>query len=345
MKPQLPIPNFFIPALAEGVWRVPYSTRSEWAIEWRKKHNIPSASEDRTRICLMPIDVQNTFCQPDFELYVGGRSGRGAIDDSVRLAEFVYRNLPYITEIAPTLDTHTTMQIFHPIFWVDADGNYPVGNQTIISPTDVDSGKWSVNPAIASSLSCGSYIELQQHALHYVRTLSSGGKYPLMIWAYHAMLGGIGHALTSILEEAFFFHGVARQSRTNFQIKGENPLTENYSVLRPEVLDTAGGRAIARKNTELINKLLAFDAVIIAGQAKSHCVAWTIADLLNEINAKDPELAKKVYLVEDCTSSVVIPEIVDFTDQGNEMFETFRKAGMHIVQSTDPIESWPGIRL
>ncbi len=89
----------------------------------------------------------------------------------------------------------------------------------------------------------------------------------------------------------------------------------------------------------------AFDAVIIAGQAKSHCVAWTIDDLLNEIHASDPALARNIYLLEDCTSPVVIPGIVDYTDDADRAFQRFANVGMHIVRSTDPISSWEGIRL
>ena len=88
-----------------------------------------------------------------------------------------------------------------------------------------------------------------------------------------------------------------------------------------------------------------FDAVIIAGQAKSHCVAWTIDDLLTEIQAQDPKLAQKVYLLEDCTSPVVVPGVVDFTNQANAAFQRFADAGMHLVKSTDAIESWAGISL
>jgi hypothetical protein len=36
--------------------------------------------------------------------------------------EFIYRNLGVITEIAPTMDTHTTLQIFHADFWVNDAG-------------------------------------------------------------------------------------------------------------------------------------------------------------------------------------------------------------------------------
>src|SRR5689334_10381701 len=108
---QLPIPKHFSAKNAESVWRVPYADRAVEAEAWARKHNLQPAAQDKFRLCVMPIDCQNTFCLPDFELFVGGSSGRGAIDDNVRLCEFIYRNLGIITEIDPTMDTHTAMQI------------------------------------------------------------------------------------------------------------------------------------------------------------------------------------------------------------------------------------------
>jgi len=291
----------------------------------------------------MVIDAQNTFCIPGFELFVGGRSGRGAMEDNRRLCEFIYRNLARITEIHPTMDTHTAMQIFHEFFLVNDEGEHPPP-MTAISLDDVERGVWKVNPAIARSVANGNYMALQNHLLHYCRRLGDRGKYLLMVWPYHAMLGGIGHALVSSVEEALFFHNLARSSQTGFEVKGGNPLTENYSVLRPEVLDGADGRPIAQGNARFIKKLLEFDAVAVAGQAKSHCVAWTIDDLLREIVAEDASLAGRIYLLEDCSSSVVVPGVVDFTDQADAAFQRFAEAGMHLVRSTDPVESWPGLK-
>ncbi|HEY9767579.1 MAG TPA: hypothetical protein V6C71_03615 [Coleofasciculaceae cyanobacterium] len=151
------------------------------------------------------------------------------------------------------------------------------------------------------------------------------------------MLGGIGHALVSAVEEAIFFHSIVRKSPTRFELKGNNPLTENYSVLSPEVLNTTGNQTIAQKNTSLIQKLIDFDAVFIAGQAKSHCVAWTVENLLMEINSINPDLAQKIYLLEDCMSPVVIPVIVDFTAHADEAFEKFAAAGMNLVNVTPPL--------
>src|SRR5438445_9237698 len=97
------------------------------------------------------------------------------------------------------------------------------------------------------------------------------------------MLGGIGHAIVTGIEEAIFFYAIARASRAKFEMKGRHPLTENYSALRPEVAESATGQPIGGKDVELTNRLLAYDALFVAGQAKSHCVAWTIDDLLAEI--------------------------------------------------------------
>jgi nicotinamidase-related amidase len=336
-KTQLPTPDYFDTKKVSEVWRVPYQERAAEGKEWAEKYSIQPAASDKNQICLLIIDAQNTFCLPEFELFVGGRSGSGAVDDNLRLCEFIYRNLNAITTIAPTMDTHTAMQIFHPIFWINEAGEHPLPAATSITLEEVQQGIWKVNPAVAHSIANGNYSALQKHALHYVQKLSDEGKYPLIIWPYHSMLGGIGHALVSAVEEAIFFHSIARNSQALFEMKGGNPLTENYSVLRPEVLDGPDGNSIAQKNASFIDKLLDFDAIVIAGQAKSHCVAWTIDDLLTEILARDRKLAKKVYLLEDCTSPVVVPGVVDFTEQADAAFQRFAAAGMNVVKSTQLI--------
>jgi nicotinamidase-related amidase len=290
----------------------------------------------------MPVDVQNTFCIPGFELFVGGRSGNGAVEDNTRLCRFIYRNLEAITQVCPTIDSHTALQIFHSVFLVNQQGHHPEP-YTLVSLQDVEDGTWEFNPALAGSLGVSPSYG-QRTLLHYVRELKEGGKYDLTIWPYHSMIGGVGHALVAAVEEAVFFHSIARYSQPGFQIKGDHPFTENYSVLRPEVLEDADGKAIAQKNTWFIEKLLEFDAIVIAGQAKSHCVAWTIDDLLGELLMEDERLVGKVYLLEDCSSPVVIPGVVDYTDQADAAFKRFSDAGMHVVQSTAPLHTWPGFR-
>ena len=177
------------------------------------------------------------------------------------------------------------------------------------------------------------------------KTLKENGKYDLTIWPYHAILGGIGHALVPSVEEAIFFHGIARYSQPDFQIKGRNLLTEHYSVFGPEIKADAEGNKIADKNLPLLEKLINCDVIIIAGQAKSHCVAWTVEDMLKYFLSKDKMLTKKVCLLEDATSPVVVPGVFDYTDVAEKAFKRFSDAGMHIVKSSEPIEEWPEIKL
>lgn len=333
--PQFPLPSFFDSARVGEIWKVDYASRAESARQYALQHKLKQASAAKDRISLLLIDVQNTFCIPGFELFVGGRSGNGAVEDNLRLCEFIYKNIGAITHITATLDTHSAHQIFHPSFFVDKDGNHP-SPYSNIHVADLQNNTWIFNPALASQFNIAPEYG-QQMMIHYAETLEKKGKFALTIWPYHAMLGGIGHALVPAVEEAVFFHSIARNSPTQFEIKGDKPFTENYSAIGPEALTGPMGETLGTRNPKFIQHLQEVDRLYIAGQAKSHCVAWTISDLLDDIQAIDAELAKKVYLLEDCSSPVVVPNVVDHTDAANEAFAKFAKAGMQIVKSTDEV--------
>ena len=337
----LPLPPHWNPERVGEVWRVDYAARFADAERWRAQHSLRPVADDRFRIALVVVDMQNTFCSPGFELFVAGRSGTGALDDARRLSEFVYRNLDNVTQIVATLDTHQGLQIFHPIMLIDEQENHPEPF-TLVSAADVESGRWRINPAAADGLGLDpEYAE--EHLRYYTRTLEEGGKYNLTIWPFHAMLGGIGHALVSAVEEALFFHSIARQAPLDFQPKGDNPLTEHYSMLGPEVEYDLEGEPLGARNLPLIERLLQYDAVVIAGEAKSHCVAWTIEDLLSDPTVQERGLEEKVYLLEDCSSPVVVPGSVDYTDEADAHFARFAESGAHLVRSDQPLAEWPGV--
>jgi nicotinamidase-related amidase len=333
MVEPLPLPPHARPERVAEVWKVEYGARFADARSWAVEHDVRPSARDETRVCLLLVDAQNTFCTPGFELFVAGRSGTGGLDDSRRVCDFVYRNLGAITQAIVTLDTHQAFQIFHAAFLVGENGRHP-DPFTLVTPEDVASGRWRVDPDAAEAVG----LERAGEQLSsYVEALAAGGKYDLMVWPFHAMLGGIGHALVSAVEEALFFHAIARRSQTRFELKGEHALTEHYSVLGPEVLQGPAGEPLGARNTALVEHLLGFDAVLVAGQAKSHCVAWTVADLLRDA----PEIAPRLYLLEDCCSPVVVPG-VDYTEDADAAFARFGDAGAHVVRSTEPIASWPG---
>lgn len=346
MKHQdLPLPSFYDPRSAErhGYSPDPAALLTA-AVDWQRRHDLRPAGADRHNIHLLLIDVQKDFCFPEGALYVGGRSGRGAIDDSRRTAEFIYRNLDVLSAITTTMDTHFAFQIFFPAFWVDRTGAALTPHREITT-RDIDAGEVRPNPAMARWLCGGNYPWLMKQVRHYCESLESAGKYKLYLWPPHCLLGGDGHALVGAVQEARLFHSFARGAQSSVEVKGGHPLTENYSVMAPEVLTRHDGQPLAQRNTQFLKTLLAADAVIIAGQAASHCVKSSIDDILSEIAAVDPAMAKKIFLLTDCMSAVAVPDgkggfVADFTPEAERALDRFARAGMNLVKSTDPIEKW-----
>lgn len=342
---ELPVPDFYD---AENASRWDYSPDQQSlldrALAWRNEFGIRPASEDRFRVHLVLIDMQKDFCMPEGTLFVAGRSGRGAVEDSDRIARFLYRNLGSITSVTCTLDTHYPFQIFSPAFWVDETGAPPPPNREVTAD-DVKSGRLRPNPALAAWLSGGDYDWLVRQCIHYCEELARQGKYRLYLWPPHCMAGSDGHALVGVIHEARLFHSYVRASPAENLVKGEEALTEYYSAIGPEVLTSFDGKPLAERNEAFLRILEENDAVLFAGQAASHCVKSTIEDLLEHTRE---ELARKVYVLEDCMTSIAVPDpdrpgefAFDFTPYTEEALQRFKDAGMHVVRSTTPIAEWP----
>ncbi len=317
------------------------------AASWAKQHDLKPVGSDKTKVHLLVIDDQADFSFPGAPLFVGGRSGTGAMDAHQNLVEFIYRNLDTISDITCTLDTHVQFQVFFNSAHLDEQGNHPEPN-TIITADEYRHGKYRPNPAMAKQVCRGDLMWLQKQFTHYCEELEKSGKHSLMLWPYHCLLGNAGHRLAGVVDEARLFHGFARGAANTPSVKGGNPLTENYSIFRPEVTTCWDGRPIlgnVQTNTQLLDQLLVADVVVLAGEAASHCVKTSIEDLLGYVMQQDPSLAKKMYIMQDCTDSVVIPGVFDFTDDADAAMQEFAAAGMHLVDSTTPMQDWPDVTL
>lgn len=326
-------PSFYDPDNKEALYAINHERILAQAASDR--HLVQPSAKDARRVLLIGIDCQIDFVYPGWGLPV-----TGAVEDMRRLTEFLYKNVDVITDVAMTMDTHKAFQIFHPQFFIDKNGNHPPVGVTVISEQDIRDGVWRVNPAAAYAVygNPQGYNDLQQHAAHYTKKLAESAKqYPLMIWPHHTMLGSIGHALVPILMEAVEYHNALRGSQVRHEIKGGNAKTENYGILAPEVTKDRNGNPIGQINHNFFGYGIDYDMIIIGGEAKSHCLASSIDQFLEMLIKKDPTkaLAKKIFLLEDCTSPVIIPGVIDFTDEANAAFDTFKKAGMNVVNTTD----------
>lgn len=264
------------------------------------------AKQNTERVLFLGIDVQQDFMDN------GVLGVPGAHGDVERMTKFIYNNMDKIANIAVSIDTHTPHQIFHPCWWVDENGNNPAP-YTVITLADLDAGKWK--PVIAP-----------KESREYVKHLEQDGKKQLCVWSYHCIQGTTGCALENQFANMIYFHSVAKKSVVKRLVKGTDPLSEMYGIIKPEY-DTHN-----YINIDFLNQLETYDKIVIAGEAKSHCVLETIKQILEHF-ANRPEITNKIYILGDCMSS--IPGYEQVTD---DTFNNFVSVyGVNIVNSTDNI--------
>lgn len=284
------------------------------AIQAGQQAGADLSAEDKQRILLLLVDPQVDFIHED-----GALSVPGAVADTQRTIEWIFSNLNHITDIAVSLDSHIPLMIFFPTWWLDGDGRHP-NPYTPISAEQVQSGQW--NPVYEKDWS-----------RQYVEALEKEAKKQLMIWPFHTMIGTPGHAVTPALAEAIAYHAAARSAQPEYLIKGTIARTEYYSLLEPEVKDPQDERG--GLNKAFLARLMDYDAVYVAGQAKSHCVLESIGSIVDRYGDQ-PAMMSRIHLLEDCTSSVQHPDI-DFEALAQETFDQWEALGIQRVKASQGV--------
>lgn len=270
-----------------------------------------SSNSDNPRTLLWIIDAQCDFVYPTGRLAVSG-----AVDDTRRTIEFLYRNVDSISQIACSLDTHVPFQIFFGSWWYSEKTGKNPPPFTIITKNDVHNGTWT--PIIEPSQS-----------LQYLEELEKSGKKQLCIWPPHCYEGSSGRSLVPALSEAISYHSGRRMTQPDYIAKGTISNTEYYSVVEPEVKSSKhpdGG-----KNVAFLKNIANFDRIYIAGQARSHCVLETVNSVMKHY-ANRADVLQKLYFLDDCTSS-----ISGFETETENTIRDFVSKGMILVNSTDAI--------
>ncbi|MDP4224259.1 MAG: isochorismatase family protein, partial [Bacteroidota bacterium] len=252
---------------------------------------------------LLIIDMQNDFCKPDGALYVNG-----AESDVARLERYISANTDRIGQIVLTQDNHHVIDISHPGFWEDPMGNIPLPF-TIISAKDVGEGKWK--PRFWS-----------EEAVKYIHDLESQCEFPHTIWPEHCIIGSTGAAIVDeIMNPVRKWAG--KGHFFDLIVKGTNPLTEHFGALMANI--PVSGSPETQLNTDLVKKLRQYDRILIAGEARSHCVATTVKQLLN-IGG----FATRMVILEDCMS-----DVTGFETLALPIYERAKEEGVKFVLSED----------
>jgi len=260
--------------------------------------------EDKDRVLLLIIDMQKDFMENGA---LGVPNSHGDVE---RLTKWIYDNMERITTVTVSIDTHNPFQIFHPSWWVGADGKNP-DPFTAITKQDLDLGRWKpvLNPI---------------KSREYVEHLEKDGKKVLVIWTYHCLQGTSGHSLENQVANMVYFHSVAKRSIAIRMVKGQDPMSEMYGILKAEY-DPKN-----RINIDFLNKLEEYDKIVIAGEAKSHCVLESVKQILEHYKNK-PEVTEKIYILEDAMSN-----IQGFEDATEKEFEGFKSDyKVNIVKTTE----------
>ena len=276
---------------------------------------------------LLIIDAQKDF-HPGGNLAIPT-----ANQDALRIARLIREHGESIDRIVATLDTHQKLHIAHPWFWEDHPAPF-----TIISAQDIADRKYNPRASIRLPKSlidpsvfvdCNKVlddkgeIDVRKYALEYAKRLEERGRFQLCIWPEHCLIGSPGHGLVDVISEAL--HAWSEQTGRSVEwiLKGQNLLTEMYSALEADVpvsVDTAF-------NHDFHQKLLQSEQLIVCGQAMSHCVNYTVRDIV--LHWPVDQMSKIVVLT-DCASAVP-----GFEDAALSFQKDMESVGVQLKLSSD----------
>lgn len=264
-------------------------------------------------IQLLIIDPQNDFMdEPTSALRVAG-----ATADMKRLAQLVSRIGKKLSDIHVTLDSHRVVDVGHPGFWRDQNGNNP-SPFTMIKSDDIANGIWSPRDPM-----------LVPRMLAYAQELERNGQYNVMVWPEHCLIGSPGHNVQPDLLSVLQVWERTEFASINYVTKGTNIYTEHYGALQAEVPDPKDPDTSL--NTELLQMMEDADIILVAGEASSHCVLSTVNQIANNIGA---EHVKKFVLLTDCMSPVGALPGVDFPAIASAWMKDMERKGMKLSTST-----------
>ena len=259
---------------------------------------------------LLIIDAQNDF-HPGGSLAIPT-----AGEDSQRIATLLQTHATKIDRVVATLDSHHKLHIGHPCFWTSTDTGKHPAPFTIISAQDLRSGKYTphANLKLPANLSLavdanvfagrekvlkqdGVTLDLVKYCIEYAERLEAKGRFQICVWPEHCLIGTPGHALVPPILQAISHWSNLTGGSVEWVWKGEQLLTEMYSAIEADVPVTPD----TAFNTPLVESLQTSDHLIVCGQAMSHCVNYTLRDIV----ARWPQNRKsEITLLTDGASAV-----------------------------------------
>ena len=315
---------------------------------------------------LLIIDPQNDFT-PAYPGWGGGSLAvEGSIKDYTNMIEMINlskdggQNNPIrFSEIHISLDTHTERHIGHCGFWqcsednkewIDAKYVPNIAESDTTTTLKIDDNGNIKGDIIISFVPFATkekyfrakYEEYRDYAKNYVKFFYPENKHGLkpMIWNTHCIENTPGHKIYTDLQNALNKH-----SNVFYHLKGQNELTEMYSIFSAENKDIGNltnyhGKitktcdnknysksyetAIQCKNVEvtlntgLIQYLTArrrtgmIPNLYICGQARTHCVKSSIIDIMEHLKDNSNQARYTLNFIKNMSSPILgFPDEID----------------------------------
>lgn len=319
-------PSFYDPNKVGTLFLTRNTEVAAAGVKYAHDNDVRPAREDQQgeRVVLTIVDGQIDFIFPDGALPVPG-----AVADTRRTIEWIYRNVEKITSIQLSLDTHVPYQIFSPLWWADRITKaMPAPMTTIINASNY--GK-RYTPKFVPDFD-------PNWNRTYIDQLKSAGNKDLLLWTLHCQLGTPGYAIEPSLYEAVLFWAAAREANPVFLTKGDDLYTEMYAIEMAEVPNPTNANTML--NTAFLTTLSEFDKIYIVGQAKSHCVFATVDVAVKVFAAQASHVLPRIHLMMDAMSSVgaiYAPDgslIVDFEAMVQPVYEQWESQYGLVLDST-----------
>jgi nicotinamidase/pyrazinamidase len=278
----------------------------------------------------MPTDIQLVIVdgQNDFMDGPGAALGvPGANADMDRVANFIRTDGRRLSDIHATLDSHHPVDNGHATMWRDANGQ-PPPPFTAISAQDIRDRIWTPRNENLRPRDLGGRT-IREYFLDYADELERSGKYQIMVWPQHCLIGTPGHNVQANLAAALQEWEEDRFANVDYVTKGSNCWTEHYGALQAEV--PMASDPSTSLNTEFLGYLSTADLVLFAGEALTHCVLATMQQVVDNV---DPALVSKIVLLTDCTSPIPqTPGGPDFPAIADAAIQDMVKRGMQLSTS------------
>lgn len=267
---------------------------------------------------LLLIDCQADFCNPSGSLYVPG-----ADLDCARLADALICNLSKVDHVIATLDTHHKQHIAHRYFWIDPVTKAHPAPFTSVCQEDIDAGK------ITTTRKEDMYwAQVYLARLHDDNKESGVRPTVLTIWPDHCLVGTTGHNLYYPIQQALQEWERQTDKQAQMVLKGFNNQTEHYSVFRAEV-EVTTDKINTEWNKQLIRQLDGYGRIVVAGQARSHCVNLSVRDLVSKVGPH------KVYVATDACS-----DVIGFQEMGDQFEKDMREKGVRFGTIAGAFGKW-----